>query len=371
MSTLFRTPLTEWHVAQGARMGPFAGWDMPIQYEGILAEHAWTRSEASAFDTCHMGEFELRGATAAADLERLLTQAVSTLKTGQCRYGFLCNETGGVIDDLTCYKVADEHYVLVVNAGTREADAAHIRAHLSENTVFEDRSPGRAKIDIQGPRSRERIDAALLAAGMSAGQVPDLKYFHAVDYELAGIPMRVSRTGYTGEWGYEFYLAADRAVEFWELLLVPGDIRPAGLGARDTLRLEMGYPLYGHELNAETSPWAATGGMFIQGEKDFVGRKAMDMSPTRRLVALKLEGRRAAREGSVVVTGEGLDQEVGLVTSGAPSPSLGVAIALAYVDSDVSENAPLACVVRGKALAAERVSLPFYKEATARAKPKE
>lgn len=357
MSNLFRTPFFNWHLDAGARMGPFAGWDMPIQYKGILDEHEHTRSVASAFDTSHMGEFDLSGPTAAADLDRLLTQHVHKLKLGQCNYGFLCNEQGGVIDDLTCYRRAEDHFTLIVNAGTLAGDASHIQRHISATTTFEDLSPQRAKFDIQGPRSKELIEKALHAS------LPDLKYFRFVDCELAGIPLTLSRTGYTGEWGYEFYLAADRALELWQGLMAPGDILPAGLGARDTLRLEMAYPLYGSELNAETSPVAATGGKFIAMDKDFIGKAAMDADPVRRLVGLQLESKRAARAHDRIFVG---DREVGDITSGSLAPSLGVAVAFAYVDKDAGPD--LEIDVRGKRLSARQIDLPFYKEGSARRK---
>jgi len=362
MSELLSTPLTRWHETAGARMAPFAGYNMPIQYTGILDEHHHTRTRASAFDTCHMGEFELRGPDVAADLERLLTQRIATLKTGRCRYGFLCNEAGGVIDDLTSYKRADNHYFLVVNAGTRAADAAHIQKHLSPGTEFTDLSPNRAKIDIQGPDARKLVEAALNQ------ELPTLPYFGFADAELAGIPMTVSRTGYTGEWGYEFYLPDDAAEGFWQTLLDPGDIRPAGLGARDTLRLEMGYALYGHELNEGLTPVAATGGAFIDLDKDFIGKDAMDKQPARRLAGLQLASKRAARAHDPVVCDGTV---VGEVTSGSVAPSLGVAVAMAYVDDDALKgDAELAIEVRGKALPCSVVELPFYKDGTARRKKK-
>lgn len=348
-------------------MAPFAGYNMPIQYDGILEEHHHTRTAASAFDTGHMGEFELRGPTAEADLERLLTMRVgaksgpsklSGIRPGRCRYGYLCNEAGGVMDDLTCYRRSADHFFLVVNAGTRLADAAHIQAHLSPETTFRDLSPNRAKIDVQGPRSQALVEAAI------GEPLPKLRYFGFADATLAGIPMTVSRTGYTGEWGYEFYLPDEAAIPFWERLLAPGDIKPAGLGARDTLRLEMGYALYGHELDADRSPVAAAGGAFIDMDKSFVGKEAMDREPKRQLVGLKLESRRAGRAGDLVKVGEEI---VGDVTSGSLSPSLGVAIAMAYVDVDaIRAEGPFHIDVRGKALPCTLVDLPFYTEGTAR-----
>lgn len=359
-----KTPLYDNHVALGARMVDFAGWDMPVQYEGILAEHAHTRTQASLFDTCHMGEFELKGSRVEGDLERLVTQRIASLQDGQCRYGFLLNDDGGVIDDLTVYRRNPEHFFIVVNAGTREGDAAWIQAHLSDDTLFEDLSPGRAKLDVQGPRSREEIEKVLGVA------VPDLKYFRFADWELDGVPCVISRTGYTGEWGYEFYFPAQDAVRVWTRFLDGSAIKPAGLGARDTLRLEVGYALYGSELSDQQTPVSASRGMFIDREKDFIGKEAvlrdLEQGVPRYLAALQLDTKRAARTHDKVMS-DGKD--VGEVTSGALAPSLGVAVALAYVDADLCEpGQALDIEVRGKPLPAKVVKLPFYKDGTARKK---
>lgn len=343
-------------------MGLFAGWDMPIQYEGILKEHAHTREVASVFDICHMGEFEIRGSTAREDLERLLTLNIGTLQVGQCRYGYLLDEQGGVLDDLTCYRRGPDGYLLVVNAGTAGEDAAWIRAHLGPKTEFEDLSPNTAKLDVQGPESRACLEEAMDRA------LPDLGYFRSAEMEWMGIPMLVSRTGYTGEWGYELYFDQAAAREVWDRLLAPGRIRPAGLGARDTLRLEMGYPLYGHELGRSRTPVAAARGAFMNLDQPFSGRDAvrrdLDQGVPRYLAGLRLTGRQAAREGARVFFGDHL---VGDVTSGALSPSLGVAVAMAYLDADRCEpGTPLEVEVRNKRLPAEVVKLPFYREGTAR-----
>lgn len=359
---LFHTPLYEVHKAAGARMGPFGGWDMPIQYAGILNEHHHTRTKASIFDTCHMGEFEVKGPGAQADLENLLTLDVDTIREGQCRYGFLLNDEGGVIDDLTCYRRTGDHFFLVVNAGTRGDDASWIRSHLSASTTFTDLSPGRTKIDVQGPGARQAVEAVL-------GPLPDLGYFRFADLELGGIPMTLSRTGYTGEWGYEFYFDSEPAIDIWHRLVGGGVIQPAGLGARDTLRLEMGYPLYGNELNAHMTPAGATGGAFIHMGKDFIGKPAVEQelaNPTRHLVGLMLESKRAARSHDrVVADGE----TVGEVSSGSIAPSLDCAIALAYVDDGFhAPGTELAISVRSKELPARVTGLPFYKDGTARKK---
>ena len=360
-----KTPLYDRHVALGARMAQFAGWDMPIQYEGILPEHTQTRTRAAIFDTSHMGEFELSGHSAAADLDRLLTSNVSTIALGQCRYGYLLREDGGVLDDLTCYRLGPDRYWLIVNAGTREGDGAWIRARLSPSTRFEDLSARTGKLDIQGPTARAEMEKALGA------RLPDLKYFWSAPVELLGVPCLVSRTGYTGEWGYELYCPAEEVGRFWDALTGRADIKPAGLGARDTLRLEVGYPLYGHELGLEQTPVAAARGMFIDLKKDFVGKAAcardVEKGCARYLAGLQLDSKRAARAGDRVVQD---GREVGVVTSGSLAPSLGVAVALAYVDAALAApGTALAVDVRGAPLPCKVVELPFYRRGTARGLP--
>jgi len=357
-----KTPLYQKHIEAGARMAPFAGWQMPIQYEGIIAEHQHTRTVASVFDICHMGEFELSGRTSEQDLERLLTQRISSLKVGQCRYGYLLDDNGGVLDDLTCYRLADERYLLVVNAGTSAVDSAWIQAHLSEHTTFCDRSEDLAKIDVQGPESRRAIEAAF------GVKLPDLGYFRAEEIELVGAMCLISRTGYTGEWGYELYVPTGDACRYWELLLALDKVRPAGLGARDTLRLEMGYPLYGHELSRDRTPVSAARGRFMYMEKDFIGKAAveydLEQGVSRYLVGLKLESRRAARRHDKVLHD---GHEVGEITSGSSAPSLSVAVAMAYVDVEYEvPGTELEVSVRGRILPATVVELPFYRDGTAR-----
>lgn len=357
-----RTPLHEAHVSSGARMGPFAGWDMPIQYAGILKEHEHTRGGASVFDTCHMGEFDLRGPGAEADLERLLTQPIRSMRPGQCRYGYMLAEDGGVLDDLIVFRRGPEQFFVVVNAGTRADDAAWIQQSIAGNTAFRDLSEGRGKLDVQGPRCRPWMEDAF------GHPLPDLGYFRFQDTDLGGIPCTLSRTGYTGEWGYELYFDASHAMDLWNRLTADGRIRPAGLGARDTLRLEMGYPLYGHELSARHSPVSATGSLFINTEKEFRGKpvvlRELDRPPARRLAALRLASRRAARAGDRVrYSGE----DVGRVTSGAFAPSIGVAVALAYIDRELhSPGTAVTIETRGTELPATVTDLPFYTQGTAR-----
>lgn len=357
-----KTPLHDTHRELGVRMASFAGWAMPIQYEGILAEHLHCREKASLFDICHMGEFLISGAKAGQDLERLLTQPIQTLQHHQCRYGFLLNEEGGVLDDLTCYRLGDDQFYLVVNAANIETDADWIREHLSRDTHFDDRSASTAKLDLQGPWSRKCLEEAL------AISVPNLKFFRVCELEIEGTPYLLSRTGYTGEWGYELYVPTDYAVSLWERLLGHEDVKPAGLGARDTLRLEVGYPLHGHELTADRTPVGATGGSFINLDKDFIGKgpvqRELAEGPRQKLVGLQLATKRAARAGDTIFADQ---SHVGTVTSGSLSPSLGVAIALAYVDTPFSQlGQELTIEVRGTHLDAKIVGLPFYKEGSAR-----
>ena len=371
-----KTPLHNEHLSLGARMAEFGGWDMPIQYEGILTEHQHTRTKTGLFDICHMGEFELTGPTAAADLENLLTMKISTLAVGQCRYGFMLNEQGGVIDDLTCYRLGDERYMLVVNAATLDGDSEWIRAHLSRDTGFTDRSDELAKLDIQGPQARTDLEVVL-------GPLPDLGYFKASFFQCsenvlgAGsacfqtleTEFLVSRTGYTGELGYELYFPASEAVRVWRALLANENIQPIGLGARDTLRLEMGYSLYGHELSLDRTPSGVSRGLFIKKDIDFIGRDAVFQTlenPVELLVALAFDSKRAARAGDQVF--QALEtQPVGEVTSGSVSPSLGKAVALVLVQPDCAALGTILNVeIRGKQFPATVVDLPFYKGGTAR-----
>lgn len=343
-------------------MAPFGGWDMPIQYSGILSEHEYTRTAATVFDICHMGEFELRGPTAEGDLERLLTMAVGKIAIGQCKYGFLLNECGGVIDDLTCYRLGEQHFMLVVNAATCAGDAAWIRKHLSPSTEFHDISAWTGKLDIQGPQSRRWMEEALQIS------VPDIKYFHFTRMTVLGVSCLISRTGYTGEWGYELYMPMEAVGMFWDKLLAPGAIKPAGLGARDTLRLEVGYPLYGHELCDTRTPAEAFGKNFLALDKTFMGHQAvrddLGKPPSQQLVGLQLETKRAARAGDKIIANGAI---VGEVTSGSLAPSLGYAVAMAYVNRDLASPGQLLQIqVKGSNLNATVVELPFYRQGTAR-----
>lgn len=357
-----QTPLHAKHAALKARMAPFAGWEMPIQYAGILKEHEQTRKAVSVFDTCHMGEFEFTGPDAARALDRLLTQRIETLRVGQARYGYLLREDGGTLDDVICFRLAAERFLLVVNAGTRARDADWIRAHLPAAVGFRDLSDSTGKLDVQGPLARSAVEAAF------ACRLPDLGYFCCAEMPLGGAPALVSRTGYTGEFGYELYFPAGEAEAFWDRLTGPGGVLPAGLGARDTLRLEMGYPLYGHELSEHSTPAGAARKAFLDLDKPFIGREAVrreiESGRGKRLVGLRFEGRRSARAGDPVHRG---GVPAGVLTSGSYAPSLGVAIALASVEPEAAApGTALSVPIAGATLEAQVVRLPFYERGTAR-----
>ncbi len=363
-SGLRSTPLFENHIAAGARMAPFAGWNMPINYPGgIIAEHQHTRNRASVFDICHMGELRIFGPGAAAALDRRLARPVLDQKLGVCRYNFLLNENGGVIDDLIVYKMAEEDFFLVVNAANLAADREELAAALPEKVQLEDLSEYLAKIDLQGPASAEVLNQL----GIPNTELP--RYFHCRTIAISGIPCILSRTGYTGELGFEIYFDAERAGELWDIFLVTQPVRPAGLGARDTLRLEAGLPLHGHELTPETTPIEAGFGSLLKlqemPEREFTGRAALEKRPvTRQLVGIRLESRRAARAGATVYH---QDTPAGIVTSGAFAPSVGTAVAMAYVTPEFTAvGTPLTLDAGSARLSGQVVPLPFYSEGTVR-----
>ena len=292
------TPLTAWHQARGAKMAPFAGWLMPIQYEGILAEHEHTRHHAGLFDICHMGEFLIEGEGADAALSRAVSHNLATLKEGKCRYGFILNERGGVMDDCIVYRFGADSFMIVVNAACIESDFAALRERLPETVSLKDVSDETGKIDLQGPESLAVLESVL------GEDFHDLGYFGFVRTQWQGAPLLVSRTGYTSELGFELYLPADKVAAFWEALLADARVKPAGLGARDTLRLESGLPLYGHELDEDHNPAEAGMGRMLTSEADYVG-KAGAQTIREKLLALVIEGRRAARGGDVLALPDG------------------------------------------------------------------
>ena len=341
-------------------MAPFGGFTMPIQYTGIFTEHESTRKGATLFDTCHMGEFMLAGPDVVNDLETLLSCPVADMAIGQCRYGLLCNAAGGVVDDLLVYRIADKTFMLVVNAGTQDGDAAWIQEHLSLGTLLHNQSAATAKIDLQGPASPPIMNRLV------EGGIMDLRFYRFKHTSYRGESVIVSRTGYTGEVGFEIYLPTALAAAFWEEAMQQGAVC-AGLGARDTLRLEMGMPLYGHELTTTRNAAEAGFPRATANDKPFMGHSVV-RDPAQQhdaLVGIRLEGRRAAREGDTILDPEG--HPIGTVTSGSFAPSLGCAIALGYVPLDKAAiGNPLVLQTTRKALAGTIVQLPFYDGATAR-----
>ena len=366
--TLLKTPLADEHVSLGARMVPFAGWYMPVQYkEGILAEHHYTREHVSLFDICHMGEFLVFGHGAVSALDMVLARSVLDQKPGVCRYNFLLNEQGGVIDDLIVYRMDGEaeSFFIVVNAARIEVDFATLRERLPSFVQIQNLSAGIAKFDLQGPESTN----VLVSLGLDAAALP--KYYHWASFRLFDSNVLISRTGYTGELGYELYFEASLAVEAWRKLLACPGVKPAGLGARDTLRLEMGYPLYGDELDESTTPVEAGFGPLLKLDTDrrfFTGSEALYHTPPKKhLRGIVLEGRRAAHTGTpLLYRGE----QVGVITSGTFAPSLGCAVAMAYLDAgkEIPEDAEFEVELHRATVKAHLSQLPFWTHGTANRK---
>lgn len=354
-----RTPLTSWHEAQGAKMAFFAGWLMPIQYEGILAEHLHTRKHAGIFDICHMGEFRIEGPGATEALSRAVSHNLETLAPGKCRYGFLLTEKGGVLDDGIIYRFGPDSFMAVVNAACAPGDLATLRARLPESIRITDISAETGKVDLQGPDSLDVLEKIM------GENFHDLGYFSFRESKWQGVPVLVSRTGYTGELGYELYLPTDKTEAFWKALLADERVKPVGLGARDTLRLEAGLPLYGHDLDEEHTPAEAGMARMMTSQADYVGREGAQ-TVREVLVPLQIEGRRAARHGDVLALPGG--EAVGRITSGSFAPSLGYVIAFAWVAAAHADKEDFVVRASRTELPAKKVEIPFYKEGTARKK---
>ncbi|MFC4913085.1 glycine cleavage system aminomethyltransferase GcvT [Actinomadura gamaensis] len=359
--TAKKTPLYDVHAALGANLVDFAGYLMPLRYASETAEHKAVRTGAGLFDLSHMGEIFLTGPQAAAALDYALVGNISPMAVGKARYTMIVQEDGGVLDDLIVYRLAAETYLVVANASNVAVvrDALVERAKGFEAEV-DDRSDAYALIALQGP------DAQDILLRFTDAPLPELKYYAILSGTVAGVDALIARTGYTGEDGFELFVAAADAVSLWNTLAGVEGVVPAGLSARDTLRLEAGMPLYGNELTTETTPFDAGLGRVVKFEKDadFVGRTALaaraEAPAGRRLVGLVARGRRAPRKGYAVVGPDGTP--CGVVTSGAPSPTLGTPIAMAYLDASVPEDTTeLAVDVRGRHEPVDVVALPFYK----------
>jgi aminomethyltransferase len=352
-----RTPLYQWHVDHKARMVPFGGWDMPVQYAGIAPEHKAVRSAAGVFDISHMARVSFGGKDALGLLEHVFTNSVATMKDGQVRYGLVCNEAGGILDDVLVYRWP-YGFAAVINASNREKILAWLEQHRTGRDVqIQDQTFDTTMVAIQGPKSVEMV------AGMFAVDVSQLKYYYATPTRYKDKGCVVSRTGYTGEDGFEVMVPNALGVTLWEEFVAKGAV-PCGLGARDTLRLEAAMPLYGHELNESIDPIHAGLAWAVKLDKgEFIGRDAIQKATTDGTkpvrVGLEIEGKRAAREGCPILSGT---NAVGAVTSGSLCPWLDRSLAMGYVNPPFAvPGTRLSVDVRGAQLSASVVPLPFYK----------
>jgi aminomethyltransferase len=350
-------PLDGWHKGHGARMVSFAGYSMPIQYEGIIAEHRWTRQSAGLFDVSHMGQLIIAGPQVEKALEALLPADLSILREGRLRYSMLLSDGGGIVDDLMVTRRGD-HFYMVVNGATKDGDIAYMREQLPRTVVI-DHMKEQALLALQGPKAAQTLSR------ISPG-VEQLGFMTGASFPIGGATAWISRSGYTGEDGFEISVPSAHVGTVAELLASEPEVKPIGLGARDSLRLEAGLPLYGHDLDATTTPVEADLAFAIskrrRAEGGFLGWhriiQELEKGPIRRRVGLRVEGRQPVREGAMVVDAEG--NEVGQVTSGGFSPMLEAPIAMAYVPAAAaSQGRPISLAQRGKIFQAKVAAMPF------------
>lgn len=361
-TTLKRTPLNEEHRALGARMVEFGGWDMPVQYSGILEEHRAVRTRAGLFDVSHMGEFRVEGPGALDFLQHLVPNDVSRLAINQALYSQLCLPDGGTVDDLIIYHLGENTYMMVVNAANIDKDFAWVKEQSRGFPVtLTNISSETALLALQGPQAQSILQP------LTPVDLSSIAYYHCVPGQVDGTDCVISRTGYTGEDGFELYTSSENAVTLWRKLLAAGKdhgLLPAGLGARDTLRLEAGYCLYGHELDAATNPLEAGLGWTVKLNKgDFIGHDALaaikSQGLKRKLVGVEMVERGVPRGGYAIYDNS---RQIGVLTSGSPSPSLGKNIGMGYVEiADAVPGKAVQVDIRGKPTAAQIVALPFYK----------
>jgi len=357
------TPLNAVHRRMNAKMVDFGGWDMPVQYSGILEEHNAVRNAVGVFDVSHMGEIEVRGPDALNLVDYISSNAASRLKIGQAHYSGLLYEHGGFVDDILVHKVDDDHFFICVNASNQEKDYDHIVLKNSMKAIVEYASERYAQIAIQGPKALDTLQK------LTATPLARVKYYHFTDGEVAGVWARIARTGYTGEDGFEIYVAPDEAAGIWDKILEAGaefGIRPCGLGARNTLRLESKMALYGHEIDASINPLEADLGWIVKFDKgDFVGKAALEKQKAagvnRKLIGFEMTGRGIGRDGyEVWVDGK----PAGFVTSGGPSPTLNKNIGLCYLPVEAAQvGRTIQIMVRNQPVDAVTVPTPFYKRA--------
>lgn len=357
-----KTSLYENHLSCGGKIVPFAGYLLPVQYTDVLKEHMAVRQACGLFDVSHMGEVIITGPDALNNINNLFTNDFTNMKDGRVRYSPMCNETGGVVDDLIVYRMNQEKYFIVVNASNRHKDVQWMKDHLFGNAVLEDLSDSYAQLALQGPKSR-----TILAKLAAEADLPEKYYTFHDQVSVGGYRCLVSQTGYTGEHGYEIYCRPEDAPKIWDALLEAGKeegLIPCGLGARDTLRLEAAMPLYGHEMDDQISPLETGLDFAVKMQKeDFIGKKALidRGEPKIKRVGLKVTGRGIIREAAAVYAD---DQKIGATTSGTHCPYLGSAYAMALIDRSFAElGKPVEAEVRGRRIPAEIVALPFYKKA--------
>ena len=356
---LHNTPLADEHVSLGAKMVGFGGWNMPLQYESILAEWEYNRKTVSLFDCSHMGEFLIKGESKDCGLDAIVMQAVSDMPLNTCRYGAMLNENGGVIDDLIVYRKGPQDWMIVVNASNIEKDANHFRAHLNSKAHFEDVSFKTAKLDLQGPQSRDVLK--VLAPG-----IEKLCYYTFDQFKINDIPCLISRTGYTGELGYEIYAPWEKCKEIWKTILNNATVKPTGLGVRDVLRVEMCYSLYGHELDETISPLEAGLDKFIDGSKDFIGARAVSPTPERVIGYFVSASRKSPRAGNKIFDAAGSD--IGTVTSGTFSPALNAGVGIGFMSRFAKDIGTEIFFGDEKNKAAALVAKrPFYKNGSLKA----
>lgn len=358
---LAETPLVNKHKELSAKLAPFGGWLMPIQYSGIIEEHNWVRQNAGLFDICHMGEFMIQADLAKSNLGNLVTIDLDGMPLGACRYGFMLNEQAGIIDDLLVYRIATAEWMVVVNAATTDGDFAHLKKHLTGATTFKNVSQSLGKLDLQGPLSADVLE------GLAGPGIRQLRYYTFGYFELLGEKIIISRTGYTGELGYELYMPNNKITQLWDKLLGDKRVRPIGLGARDTLRLEMGYSLYGQDIDKNITPLEAGVGHFIDLNKEFTGKvsllKQKQNGVSRRMIYFTADSRRSPRHNYRIIH---KGQDVGAVTSGSFSPSLGAGIGMGYAGSEIAIGEQIVLSEGAISINAKVTNKPFYKNGSAK-----
>lgn len=359
-----RTPLYEEHVGLGAKMVEFAGWEMPVQYAGVISEHVTVREKVGLFDVSHMGEIWVSGPEAEQALQHLTCNNIAALYDGKAHYSAILNKTGGVVDDIIVYRFNSERFLLCVNASNADKDYEWLCANNPTAATITNASAEYGQIAVQGPRAIE-----LVAALVGSQDLTTLKPFHFTEAELCGGSVIIARTGYTGEDGVEIFVKSDKVVELWQLLLKEGasyGVVPCGLGARDSLRLEAALPLHGHELREDISALQSGLGWIVKFDKgDFIGREALlaekEAGLSRKLIGFVLDEAGISRQGDLIRL-PGSDVDRGAVTSGTKTPTIGKALGMALVDSGIAgNNTQIECIVRGRSIKGHVVPLPFYK----------